>query len=276
MPRSADYPRPAEAALQAYAPWVRRFGPLVLVLAITGVVLALGLHNELSLEALVRRRTAFEAFVVQHPIRAVATYFAIYAVTVALSIPVAAILTISGGALFGTLIGGCTAVCAATVGASIIFLAARTAVGEWLVQHAGARAERLAVGFRSEAFTYLLFLRLVPLFPFWLVNLVPALCGVGLLPFLGATALGIIPVTFALAFFGSSLDRLVDRQEQAYRACVLAGGEDCRLNFDFSTVATPHLMAALFVVGLVVLVPVLVRRVRASRAGSADERSGVD
>ena len=88
----------------------------------------------------------------------------------------------------------------ATIGATLIFLVARTALGEPLLRRAGPRADQLAQGFRDDAFSYLLFLRLVPAFPFFLVNLVPALAGVRLGPFVAATALGVIPaaVVFAL------------------------------------------------------------------------------
>ena len=122
---------------------------------------------------------------------------------VALSIPGAVLLTISGGILFGTFIGGTAAVIAATTGATIIFLVAKSACGENLARRAGPLASKLSDGFRADAFSYLLFLRLVPAFPFFLVNLVPALAGVKLTVFVGATLIGVIPATFTFAFFGS-------------------------------------------------------------------------
>ena len=87
---------------------------------------------------------------------------------------------------------------------------------------------RLAEGFREDAFSYLLFLRLVPAFPFFLVNLVPALAGVGLAPFVAATALGIIPATFTFAFVGAGLDSVIAAQGAAYNACIAAGHAGCR------------------------------------------------
>ena len=150
---------------------------------------------------------------------------------VALSVPVGFYLTVIGGILFGAVLGGLAALVGATIGAICIFLIARSAMGEHLVRRAGPLAEKLAQGFRADAFSYLLFLRLVPIFPFWLVNLVPALCGVSVATFAAATALGIIPATFAFAFVGAGLDSVIAAQQAAYRACVAAGRTDCRLEF---------------------------------------------
>src|SRR3972149_3408224 len=141
-----------------------RLLPLVVLLLAGAAVFATRLHRATSLEALVR-----------HP-------GALAVVVGALSIPGAATLTIAGGFVFGTWTGGIAALVGATVGATIIFVVARSAAGEWLLRRAGPRAEKLAAGFRKDAFCYLLCLRLVPLFPFWLVNLVPAVAGVRLAP----------------------------------------------------------------------------------------------
>ena len=97
--------------------------------------------------------------------------------------PARCLLTVAGGTLFGALLGGVAALIGATVGAVCIFLIAKSALGEHLVRRAGPRVASIAEGFRVDAFSYLLFLRLVPIFPFWLVNLVPALCGVSLKTF---------------------------------------------------------------------------------------------
>ena len=104
----------------------------------------------------------------------------LYIVAVGLSLPVGFYLTVIGGILFGAMLGGAAAMVGATIGAICIFLIARSAVGEHLVRRAGPLAEKLAQGFRDDAFSYLLFLRLVPIFPFWVINLVAALCGVRL------------------------------------------------------------------------------------------------
>src|SRR5213078_2488285 len=130
-----------------------------------------------------------------HGIAAVAAYVAIYIIVVALSIPGSLFMTIAGGILFGVAVGGIATV-----------IIAKSACGENLVRRAGPLACKLADGFKADAFNYLLFLRLVPAFPFFLVNLVPALVGVRLPTFVAATFIGIIPGALAFTFLGSGLD----------------------------------------------------------------------
>ena len=103
----------------------------------------------------------------------------------------------------------------ATVGATLIFLIARTALGEPLLRLAGPRARQLAKGFRDDAFNYLLFLRLVPVFPFFLVNLVPAFAGVHLRPFVAATAIGVIPAVIVFSLAGMGLDSVIAAQKDS-------------------------------------------------------------
>jgi uncharacterized membrane protein YdjX (TVP38/TMEM64 family) len=220
-------------------------------------------HQGLSLESLVRHRAMIDGFIAEHRAAAIVTYVCIYIVTVAVSVPGATILTVIGGLLFGVLAGGSAAVVGATAGASLIFLFARTALGEPLLRRAGPRALQLAQGFRDDAFSYLLFLRLVPAFPFFLVNLVPALAGVRLGPFVAATALGVIPASFVYALAGTGLDSVMAAQGYAYRACLAAGRTDCRFAFNASDVLTWQLIGALAALGVLALVPVAVKRVRA-------------
>jgi len=233
------------------------------------VVFASGAHHHLSLETLVRHRMAIDAFMDQHRVAALGAFVAIYIVVVALSIPGALFLTITSGILFGTLIGGTASVVGATSGATVIFLVARSACGENLVRRAGPLARKLADGFRADAFNYLLFLRLVPAFPFFLVNLVPALAGVKVRTFVAATAIGIVPATFAFAFFGSGLDSVLAAKEGPYRACLAAGRSECPVHFDIGAIVTPQLLAAFAALGALALIPILVKRLRARHARSS-------
>jgi uncharacterized membrane protein YdjX (TVP38/TMEM64 family) len=216
----------------------------------------------ISLESLVQHRAAIDEFVTGHQVLAVVGYVALYATTVALSLPGATFLTVSGGFLFGLVLGASAAVIGATLGATIIFLVARTALGEPLLKRAGPLATQLAEGFREDAFNYLLFLRLVPAFPFFLVNLVPAFAGVRLGPFVTATALGIIPGGVAYAFAGTGLDSVIAAQKESYDACMATGQADCHLAFDPKDVLTPELIGALIALGALALVPVVVKRMR--------------
>jgi uncharacterized membrane protein YdjX (TVP38/TMEM64 family) len=246
-------------------PWVRRLAPVAAVVLVMALVFAMGWHRFLSLETLVRHRAAIDGFVAVRCGLAVAAFVAIYVAAVALSIPGAAILTIMGGILFGWLVAALAAIVGATIGATIVFLIARGACGESILRRAGPLAAKLAEGFRQDAFHYLLFLRLVPVFPFWLVNLAPAVVGVRLTTFVLATALGIIPGTFAYALVGNGLDSVIAAQEAAYQACIGAGRPDCRLNFSMSALLTPQLLAAFVALGVVALIPVVVRKWRARR-----------
>ncbi len=245
-----------------------RLIPLAAIAAVAILVVVMGWHRELSLENIVRYRTALDGFVTVHGLGAVAAFIAVYIAVVALSIPGALFLTISAGILFGTITGGLASVAGATIGATIIFLIAKTAFGEHLMRWAGPSAARLAEGFREDAFCYLLFLRVVP-FPFFVINLVAALMGVRLGTFIAATAIGIVPAAFALAFLGAGIDSAIMAQEAMYRSCLAAGGANCVLDFNFKAAITPQLIGALVALGCAALIPVIVKRVRARRIASS-------
>jgi len=157
----------------------------------------------------------------------------------------------------------------ATAGASIIFMIAKSAFGEHLARRAGPLAEKLTDGFRADAFHYLLFLRLVPVFPFFVINLVAALVGVHLPTFIAATGVGIIPGTFTFAFVGAGLDSVIRAQAAIYNACLAAGRADCRLDFDIRAAVTPELLGALAALGVIALIPVAVKRLRARRMANS-------
>jgi uncharacterized membrane protein YdjX (TVP38/TMEM64 family) len=244
---------------------LKRLIPLAVVVALAVFVFAMGWHRMLSLETLVGHRAAIADFVEGHTILAVAAFIGLYIAVVAMSLPGGTILTISGGIVFGTMLGGGASIIGATIGATILFLIARTAFGEILTRRAGPKLAKLAEGFRKDAFNYLLFLRLVPIFPFALVNLAPALVGVELGTYVAATAVGVIPATFTYAFVGSGLDSAIAAQEAAYNACMAAARGDCRLDFDLKRALTFELCAGFAALGTLALVPVLVRRLRARR-----------
>jgi uncharacterized membrane protein YdjX (TVP38/TMEM64 family) len=191
---------------------LRRLVPLtLLVLAGTAFVAAGGRHY-LSFASLAENRDWLCGLVHHWGFVAALLYVGSYAVLVALSVPGGAVLTITGGFLFGTWLGAACAMIGATAGAIGIFLAARAGFGG-LSQRAGPLVGRLEAGFRADAFNYLLVLRLVPIFPFWLVNLVPALVGVRLTTFALATFLGIIPGSFVYASIGNGLSNFVEEPD---------------------------------------------------------------
>jgi uncharacterized membrane protein YdjX (TVP38/TMEM64 family) len=261
---AAAAPDPPDRSAARFRP--ARLVPLGLIALLSVIVIATGWYKELSPAALLERRAAIDSLMAEHRIAALAAFVGVYAVAVALSVPGAVFLTICGGIVFGGFIGGLAALVGATIGATVVFLVAKTALGDCLTRRVGCHTEKLAAGFCADAFNYLLFLRLVPLFPFWLVNLVPALCGVRLATFVAATALGIIPGTFAFAYFGAGLDSAVTAQTAAYRVCMAAALPDCRLELDPSAALTPQFIAGLVALGLLALLPVAIRRLKAWRA----------
>lgn len=247
---------------------LRRFAPLAIVAALIALAYGFGLHRELSFETLIRNRAAIDRFIADHGLAAVAAYIAIYIAAIGLSLPGGAILTLAGGFLFGAVLGSAAACAGAIVGATIIFMIARSAAGEALMRRAGPFAAKLAEGFRADAFNYLLFLRLVPLFPFWLVNLAPALFGVRLSTYVAATAVGILPATVTFAVFGAGLGSVIAAHEAQYNACVDARRTDCSVDFDLSNVLTPTLIGALVGFGVLALVPVFARRLWGRKLGA--------
>jgi len=211
---------------------------LWIALLVAGAVVAarlLGLADHLSLETLARHHAALARFVDANRAVAAAAYVALYAAAVALSVPGAVVLTLAGGLLFGAVLGTALAVTAATVGATGVFLLARTLFGENGLARLGPRAEALAAAIRRNAASYLLVLRLVPLFPFFLVNLVPAFVGVGLPVYVVTTFFGILPGTAVFSLAGAGLGDVL-----------AAGGA-----FDVRSVLTPQVLGAL--VGLAAL-----------------------
>jgi uncharacterized membrane protein YdjX (TVP38/TMEM64 family) len=254
-----------------------RLVPLAAILALMAFAVAMGWHQQLSLETLVRHRTAIEAVVTAHRAAAILAFVFIYATAVALSFPGAALLTISGGLIFGTLTGGLAAVFAATLGATVIFLITKFAFGcmascRWM-RRAGPLREKLAACLGKDAFCFLIFLRLVPLFPFWLINLIAAPAGVRLATFVTATVFGIVPATFGFAFFGAGLNSAIAAQEVTHQACLAGGQADCRLDFDLQAAATPELIGALVILGLIALLPPIVRRHGAMRCADAPAKA---
>ena len=255
-------PMPARSPL-------RRWLPLVVVVVLSVTVVAIGWNRKISFETMVRHNDAIHAFILAHKIASIAICVAIYVVTIALSLPGGLVLTLSSGFLFGGVIGGAIAVIGATGGAVILFTIAKSAFGEHLTRWAGPLAEKLAAEFRADGFHYLLFLRLVPVFPFVLINLVAAVVGLRLRTFVAATAIGIIPGTFTFAFLGAGLDSVIRAQGAIYNACLASGRTDCKLDFDLKAAVTPELLGALAALGVLALIPVVVKRIRARRAASS-------
>lgn len=184
-----------------------RPGYLLVVLLVSAGVSAhyYGFVDQLSLETLSANRDQLLAWVVANPLLSAVVFVAVYAGVVALSLPVATIVSLLGGFLFGRWLGTALIVSAATLGATAIFCVAKSSFGASLRDRAGPLYHKIAVNMQANAFAYLLFMRLVPVFPFFLVNILPALFHVKTRTFAITTLIGIIPGTFVYANLGREL-----------------------------------------------------------------------
>ena len=251
---------PSPRTQQETAAGFRRWLPLGLLLLLIGGGYALGLHRHLSLTALAENRDGLRQWVDGHLVLALAGFMLTYVAVVALSIPGASILSIAGGFLFGWPVSAPVTVIAAVTGAAAVFQIVKTSFGAALAERAGPLVQKLAQGFAENAFSLLLFLRLTPVFPFWAVNAVAGLSRMPMRTFIAATAIGIIPASFAFALVGAGLDRVIDAEFARYRAC-LAGdaAAGCRFSVDPASLLTPELWLGLTGLGVVALIPVTIR-----------------
>lgn len=223
-----------------------RFAPIAGILLGLAAFFAFGLNRYVSCDGLRDNQSALMDWVSRHQLLAPIVFTLLYALATALSLPVASLITVVGGFIFGGIIGTVLVVIGATAGGIAVFLAARTALAGALRARAGSQLEKMRAGFGKNAASYLLFLRLVPLFPFWMVNLAPALLGVRLGTFTWTTLLGIIPGTAVYVYLGSSVGGIVE------------SGAKC-------TPSGPALTRALFglaLLGCLSLVPVLYRKLK--------------
>jgi uncharacterized membrane protein YdjX (TVP38/TMEM64 family) len=179
---------------------------LIVVLAVllaTGILLAW--QADPGWATLAAHQVALQRWVEAAPVLAAAGYCAAYVVCVVLSLPLSVVLTLFGGVLFGAVVGTALAVLSASLGAVLLFLLARGALAPLVARRAGPWLDRVRPGLQRDGFSFLLSLRLIPVVPFWLLNLAPALLGMRLLPFAAATVLGIVPGAAVLAGIGSGL-----------------------------------------------------------------------
>lgn len=235
---------------------LKRWLPVLLIGALLGVGLYFDVHEHLTLSNLIRQREYLGNLVADNLALAIGVYMLIYVVLVAVSFPGGLALSITSGFLFGWLIAGIATVIAATIGATIIFLVARSSMGDFLQQKAGGFVSKMAEGFRKDAFQYLLTLRLIPAFPFWVVNIVPGLLNMKLGPYVLATFVGIIPGTFAFTYLGAGLDSVIAEQERVNPGCVDAG----TCSIDPKSLVTMELLIALGALALISFLPFLLKK----------------
>jgi len=232
---------------------IKRFGPAALLVAGLAAAIASGALNHLSLHELRASRFSLHAFVQTHPARAVLLYLAVYLGVVCLSVPGALIMTLSGGFLFGPWVGGLLADLGCSIGAIVVFGVCRLTVGDALERRLSPRIKAFEAGFRQDAFLYLLTLRLIPVTPFWLVNLAAGLIGAPTRAFVTATVVGILPASLIYASLGAGLDGMFDRGEHLGPQLFLA----------------PRIVLPLIGLALLSILPIVHHWWRARRGASA-------
>lgn len=219
-------------------------------LLVTGLALivASGAHRYVQWEVIARHYGEIKTYASTHLALASIGFCLAYALAVAFSLPVALPLTLTGGAVFGWLALPLVLV-GATGGAGLVFIAVRTAFGDLARRRAGPFLARLEDGFNTNAFSYLLALRLIPAAPFWVINIVPALTRMTLQSYLAATFIGIAPGTAVFVSVGRGLDH------------VLAAGRTP----DLEVLASPSILGPLSALGVLALMPVVWKRFRTAR-----------
>lgn len=222
--------------------------PLALILVGMGTVYLYGGFEWLNLEVLRERHVALKLWSRAHPLQSAGMFIGAYALAVAASLPGGAILSLLGGFVFPQPLSTLYVVVGATLGASAVFGAARTALGNRLRKKTGSRLNKLQRGFEKNAIHYMLFLRLAPLFPFWLVNLAPALCRVRFSVFFWTTFIGIIPGSFAFTQAGRGLSSLFERKDLSVHS-----------------ILNVHVQIALIALALFAILPLVVKWRRKKR-----------
>ena len=224
-----------------------RIFPISILIAGLAMFFALDLNHFVSIEALKENREVLRMLVNENGVVAIFVFALVYALMTAFSLPGGAIMTITGGFLLGTIVGGLVVVVSATVGATALFLVARTALGDVLRTKSGPFLSKVECGFRNNALSYLLVLRLIPLFPFWFVNLVPAFLGVSSTTYVVSTFIGIIPGTFVYASLGDGLSALID------------AGQDPDLGIIFQ----PTILGPIIGLAFLALLPMIYKKIQA-------------
>ncbi len=203
-------------------PKISRFLPVISILLLIGLFFGLDGHHWLTLEKLAQHRQFLQNHVQDSLLLSLFIFGLVYIIVVAASLPGAALLSLAAGFLFGQWLGTGLVIFGATTGAILLFMLVNTTLGEMLKTKAGPWFHKISAGFQDNAISYMLFLRLVPLFPFFAVNIAGAMMGVRLSVFSVTTALGILPGSFVFVSAGVGLDAVLETGEIINRQTQIA------------------------------------------------------
>ena len=222
----------------------KKYIPILIIIIISISSWGMGIHEYFSIETIKENEKIINSFIESNYITSCLIFSITYIFIISVSIPGATFMTVTGGLLFGQSAGTLINVISATFGATIFFLSARIASKD-LIKKAGNWVKKMQNGFHENEFSYLLTLRLVPLFPFVAVNLVSAVVNISIKTFVTATFIGIIPGTFVYTSIGVALKNLMGKDE-----------------IDFKIIIEPSIILALFGLGLISLTPALYKRIK--------------
>ncbi len=240
---------------------LRRFIPMMLLGVVVLIFFASGLYQRLSLDELALQYGELRAFIEANFWLSVLATCAVYLGATAASFPAAWLLTVAIGLVFGWSVGAAIVVVGATLGASILYFAARSLFVDFFRKRAGEKLNVMARGFCENGVSYMLFLRLAPIFPFIMVNVVPAILGVRFSVFFWTTAFGIIPGTIAYAFAGEGLRSIIHERAIACSEQVAPCGQP----LSASDIITPQMLVAFTLLALVSLIPVVLKHFRKAK-----------
>lgn len=247
---------------------LKKWGALGIIALLLAIGYWAGIFEHFGLSSFIKHRQELGTFVEDNFILAGAAFILLYAGLVAISFPGASFLTIASGFFFGGILGGVFAVIGATIGAVIIFIIARTSFGDFLKQKAGPFVSKMIDGFKEDSFQYLLTLRLVPVFPFWVVNIVPALLDMKVKPYALATFIGIIPGTFTYAYIGTGMDSIIADVAEKQPGCAESG--TCKLNF--GSFVNTEILIAIIMLGVISILPVAIKKIRGDKPVAGEEK----
>ncbi len=225
--------------------WKRAI-PLLVLIFLGTFAYFFGISQYLTFDVLKENRKTILAFVDQHWVLTPLLFMFVYTIVVILCIPGAVFFTVFAGFLFLQPLSTVYSVIATTLGSCIIFCIAKTSFSDYFLAKSGPFFQKMEKGFRKNSISYLFFLRLFPFFPFWLINLGPALFGVRLSTFTWIALLGAIPSSFVYSQAGTGLGAFLDTEEK----------------FSFASIFNWHLRFALIALGVLALIPIFLKQFR--------------
>jgi uncharacterized membrane protein YdjX (TVP38/TMEM64 family) len=220
-----------------------RFIPIIIIFIVVIVAFALGWNNYFTLEALNKEHVFLKGYVAEHPFLATIWFILIYIALTSVALPVDTFLVMLGGYLFPEPYSLIYVTISATIGATFLFLAAKTAFEDLFFRWASPFLKKMEKGFKENAVSYILFLRLIPLFPFWLTNIAPAFFGVPLSTYFWTTFVGVIPFAFVFTQVGAGISAILDTHQ----------------DLSLATLLNSNMRIALIGLGVLALLPIVLK-----------------